>query len=97
MSDPVLERCVELYETTEGSSTDRMSVVLAYLACELQRDAFPHSYKGNTEIFLDAVGLRKRLLDAIRLYPETRTASYEPDLAKLTGAVPCRPKTSKDL
>jgi hypothetical protein len=85
MIDPILTQCVELYETTAGSSTDRMSVVFAFLSHELQRDAFPHSYKGNTEIFLDAVRLRERLLDAIRLHPETRTASYEPDLAKLTG------------
>ncbi len=97
MTDPILSQCAELYETTDGSSIDRMSVVLAFLATELQRDAFPHSYKGNTEIFLDAVRLRKRLLDAIRLHPETRTASYEPDLAKLTGALPRRFKASEDL
>jgi len=95
--DPLLTQCVELYETTEGSSTDRMSVVLAFLACELQRDAFPHSYRGSTEIFLDAVRLRKRILEAIRLHPETRTASYEPDLAKLTGQTLPRFKASKDV
>lgn len=85
MSDPLLAACVELYETSDGSTVDRMSIVLAYLADELQRDAFPHSYRGSTEIFLDAVRLRKRLIDAIRLHPEIPTASYEPDLAKLTG------------
>lgn len=97
MTDPILAQCVELYETTEGTSTDRMSVVFAFLATELQRDAFPHSYRGNAEIFLDAVRLRKRLLDAIRLHPETRTASYEPDLAKLTRAMPRRFEASKNL
>jgi len=97
VTDPILAQCVELYETTEGTPTDRMSVVLAFLAIELQRDRFPHNYKGNTELFLDAVGLRKRLLDAIRLHPETRTASYEPDLAKLTRATLRRFKASENL
>lgn len=97
MNDPLLEHCVELYETFKGSPVERMSVVFAYLANELQRDAFPHSYRGNAEVFLDAVKIKERLLDAIRLHPETRTASYEPDLAKLTGKTPLSFKTTKNF
>lgn len=85
MTDRLLERTVELFECSSGSSAERMGVVFQFLADELLRDAFPCERTGKFEIFLDAVRLQKRLNEAVKLHPETRTASYESDLAKLTG------------
>lgn len=85
MTDHLLERAVGLFESSTGSSAERMGLVFQLLADELLRDAFPHDYRGSAEVFLDALKVQKRLMDAVRVHPETRTASYESDLAKLTG------------
>lgn len=95
MSDPILNRCVDEYITSPGSPAERMGAVFEYLADELIRDAFPYDPCGSSDLFVDALKLKDRLLRAVRNHSESRTASYESDLAKLKGEVPPRiPKTS---
>ena len=93
MSDPLLDYCVREHSNSPGSSVEKMAAVFEYLADELLRDAFPYDYSGSSELFVDAVKLRERLLEAIRVHPETRTASYESHLARLKGETP--PSLSK--
>ncbi|NBS70897.1 hypothetical protein EBT31_18625, partial [bacterium] len=50
-----------------------MGAVLQYLADELMRDAFPYDYSGSVEIFIDALKLKQRLLEAVNSHPETKT------------------------
>jgi hypothetical protein len=97
VSDPILERCVLEFNSSPGSSAERMSAVLEYLADELLRDAFPYDHSGSCELFVDAFKLKNRLLEAIRVHPETRTASYESHLAKLTGQTPPRVAKTEDF
>lgn len=97
MTDPILDRCAAEYLVAAGTPIERMAAVFEYLADELLRDAFPCDQSGGVELFLDAPKLRQRLLDAIRLHPEARTASYEPDLARLKGEQPLRLKTTSDF
>jgi len=97
MIDPILDRCVDEFTSSPGSSAEKMGAVLEYLAEELIRDAFPNHYNGNLEVFIDAVRLRRRLLDAVKDQGDVRTASYEPDLARLKGEVPPRIKEPSDF
>ena len=85
MTDRLLERTVDLFDRSTGSSAERMGIVFQFLAEELVRDAFPCDCTGKFEVFLDAIKLQKRLNEAVKIHPETRTASYESDLARLTG------------
>jgi hypothetical protein len=82
---------------TPGPSVERMAAVFDYLADELMRDAFPCEHAGRFELFLDAPKLKQRLIDAIKVHPEVRSASYEPHLARLTGDEPLRLKTASDF
>ena len=97
MSDPVLDRCVDEYITSPGTPAERMGAVLEYLADELIRDAFPYDPCGSSDLFVDALKLKSRLLDAVKFHPESRTASYESDLAKLKGEAPPRISKSANL
>lgn len=90
MSDPILERCVAEFLMAPGTCVERMAAVFDYLADELLRDAFPCEHAGRLELFLDAPKLKQRLVDAIKVHPEVRSASYESDLARLTGDEPLR-------
>jgi hypothetical protein len=74
-----------------------MGAVLEYLADELIRDAFPYDPCGSSDLFVDALKLKSRLLDAVKFHPESRTASYESDLAKLKGEAPPRIPKSANL
>jgi len=97
VSDPILNRCVDEYITSPGSPAERMGAVFEYLADELIRDAFPYDPCGSSDLFVDALKLRSRLLEAVRVHPESRMASYESDLAKLKGEVPPRIPKSANL
>lgn len=97
MNDPILDRCVDEFTSSPGSSAEKMGAVLEYLADELIRDAFPNHYNGNLEVFVDAAKLRRRLLEAVKNHPDVRTASYEPDLARLKGEVPPRIKEPSEF
>ena len=96
MQDPILERCVAEYLMSPGTSVEKMAAVFEYLSDELMRDAFPCEYAGRIELFLDAPSLKTRLIKAIKVHPEVRSASYEPHLARLTGDEPLRLKTTTD-
>lgn len=97
MSDPILNRCVREHSSSPGSAVEKMGAVFEYLADELLRDAFPYDHSGSSELFVDAVKLRQRLLEAIRVHPEARTASYESHLARLKGETPPSLKKSTDF
>ncbi len=97
MSDPILERCVLEFNSSPGSSIERMGAVFEYLADELLRDAFPYDHSGSCELFVDAFKLNSRLLDAVRAHTETRPARYESHLAKLKGEKPLRIAKTSDF
>jgi hypothetical protein len=97
VSDPVLDRCVEEYLAQPGLPAEKMGAVLQYLADELMRDAFPYDYSGSVEIFIDALKLKRRLLEAVESHPETKTADYEVHLARLTEEPPSVSKKTADF
>ena len=97
MTNSLITRCLTEYHGLPGLPTERMGKVFEFLADELMKDAFPCVQSGRYELFLDAVKLRQRLLEATQQFSENRRFDYESDLAKVERATTVVLQTSSDV